>query len=147
MVVASHHDHVADGDREAPVHFLALRHVGHAILVVAERQAVDEDAAAAQRQQTDQCLEQRGLAGAVGANDRHARAVRHAEGQILQDDPVAVADAGVLHVQTIRRAGDALCYHFSASTIRPTSYLSMSMYVGAGPVAEERVSTYKPVMT
>jgi hypothetical protein len=102
VAVTSHHHHIPDCDREAPVHFLTLRDIGHAVLVVAQLPAMDQDPSLLQRQDPHQRLEQCGFACSVGTHHSHARAVRHLEAEVLQDDFFAVADIGVLDFESMR---------------------------------------------
>ena len=65
-IVTTHHDDVANGDREAPVDFFALGDVGHAVLVVAEGEAVDEDASGGEGQEADKGFEEVDLPAPLG---------------------------------------------------------------------------------
>ena len=101
-IVTTHHDNVADGDGEAPVDFFALGDVCNAVLVVAEGEAVDENASGGEGQEADEGFEEGGLASAVGADDGDARAVWNVEGEVAEDKLVAVGQAGVLDFEAVR---------------------------------------------
>ena len=64
--VAAHHDDVVHRDREAPVDLLPLGHIRDGVGLAARLAAVEEYPSGAHRQQADQRLEERRLAGAVG---------------------------------------------------------------------------------
>lgn len=93
----------------------------------------------AKRQQTDQCLEQCGLARAVRADNSHARAVRNLKAEVMEDNFISIPYADILNFETMRdvrhliydwRLRDALSSlpsYFKAFTIWVTSYFIISM--------------------
>src|SRR6185295_8549469 len=61
--------------------------------------AVEKDIAAAALIQARQAIEERGLARAVGPDEADDAAGRHVEGDIVERDDAAKANADVLHAQ------------------------------------------------
>src|SRR6185369_603699 len=64
-----------------------------------QRIAVEQDVAAAALIKARQAVEEGGLAGAVGADQPDDAAGRHVEGDIVERDDAAKANANVLHAQ------------------------------------------------
>ena len=92
---AAHHHHVGDAERE--VRGLRLRHIGDAARDLGARQrsdraAAEADLAALRRQQAEHGLEQRGLAGAVGAEQAHHLARPHLQVHIAPHRLAAIAE-------------------------------------------------------
>ena len=77
-----------------------LRHIGDEARALArrdarERAAVDQHLAGLRRENAEQRLEQRGLAAAVGAEQRQHLALRERDVEVAPDHAVAVADGEV----------------------------------------------------
>ena len=93
---APHDDHVGDAERK--VSGLRLRHVGDAARDLGPRQlgyrpARETDLPRHRRQQTEQGLEQRGLARAIGTEQADHLARAHLQVDVAADDLAAVAEA------------------------------------------------------
>ena len=92
---------------------MRLRHIGDEPRALAggmalQRRAADAHVAAERREQAKQRLEQRGLAAAVGAEQREHLALVERHVELRSDDVVAIADgeiaAGEDHVQVSSHA-------------------------------------------
>src|SRR5205814_579971 len=68
--VATHHDHVPYADGEAPIHELCLWDIRDPMGFATGRPAEDQHSAAPRTKKAGDDLEERGLAAAVGTQDR-----------------------------------------------------------------------------
>ncbi len=95
---AAHEHHALDGEGEG--RHVHLRHIGDQARALAqrnggERAAADRDLAVPGREDPEQGLEQRGLAAAVGAEQRQHLALRERHVEPAPDHAIAVADGEV----------------------------------------------------
>ena len=99
MAETTHHDHVHDSDREMPFHFFALWDVCHAIEVVTERQAMDEDMPTFQWEQTDQGFKKGRFTSPVWANNSNSSTMRNLEGKVLKHNLAVISHVDVFDFQ------------------------------------------------
>ena len=120
--------HVGDAARD-----LGARHAG-------ERPAIDPHRAALRRQQAEQGLEQRGLAGAVGAEQADDLAAADREVDVAADRLARVAEAESLclepHAQPWRPRASS---HRNAGA--PTNAVRMPIGVSTAAIVRASVST------
>ena len=102
---AAHHHDVLDGDRERPVDVLGLRDVGDAPRLAPGGRPEDLDPARPRGEQPGHQLEQRALAGAVGADDREQAAGLDGDRDVLERGPLAVARGHVAQPDVGVRVG------------------------------------------
>ena len=98
----AHHGHVPDGHGKVPVDLLQLGHETDVLAHLRAGLALDEDAAGIEIYQPDHCLEQGGLAAAVGADHARQAAAFHGERHVVQGADRSIADADPLEADDLR---------------------------------------------
>jgi hypothetical protein len=93
-------DDLADGRAHGVAQGVALGHIpdAGAVVQVGDRHAEEVDLAAQHRDETEQALDERRLARAVGAEQGHHLTGGQREGHVVDDDAIAVAEGGVTDV-------------------------------------------------
>src|SRR6188472_2077626 len=89
--VASHHHRLRRGDRECPVDRLALGNVRDVVALLVYRPSAERDRTAHLRGHVEDRLEERALAGAIGADDPDERPGRDRQVDVVQDGVVRVS--------------------------------------------------------
>src|SRR5690606_8623076 len=115
-------------DREVPVDFLGLRHVGNDVALQRATSwfAHDRDRAACQRYKAHDRLEQRRLARAVDANERGDRAARDRERRIMEGGlAVAIGHRHAVNVKAGALRASLTCQFWSTSDIHSVSPAAM----------------------
>ncbi len=90
------------GDGKVPVDALALRHIADQASLLLERPAEDLHAAAGQRHQPQDRLDQRALARAVGPDDAHQARLVDRQIDVPQHRLAMVGDGDVVNVEDRR---------------------------------------------
>jgi hypothetical protein len=137
-------DRIEDGDREAAIDVGLLRQIGD----LGAPDGTQLDAAGERPQQADDGLQQRRLAGAVGADDGRQRARPEAAAQVMDGGMAVVAEREIIEPD----GGGA---HDHQSSAQPTAAHSSSMMqriqanrpsaLAPSSVADSRRST-KPIL-
>ena len=95
--VAPHHHHIQHTGGEVPVHAATLGDIAHQVALIAVGTARDQHLPGGDRQQPQNRLDQRSLACAVGADNRHQRAGGDGQVHVPQRRAVAIGHSEVGH--------------------------------------------------